>query len=152
MMNNHSKRFGMAVLVAAALFACACGGGSDDEGGAANKGDWEKKHGSIVSAVSDDIDRSVQALNAGQRPVVLQECTQLREDLTEAQKKAVPVPDGVVDAALRAAFDATSTAVTTCLEGARVASDASIVEKAQREMKTAREKYTVAQDAVAAWD
>jgi hypothetical protein len=150
MMNNHSKRFGMAVL-AAALVAGACGGG-DDEGGAANKGDWEKKHGSIVSAVSDDIDRSVQALNAGQRPVVLQECTQLKEDLTEAKKKAVPVPDGVVDAAVRAAFDATTTAVDTCLEGARVASDASIVEKAQREMKTAREKYSAAQDAIAAWD
>jgi hypothetical protein len=139
------------VVLAAALFAGACGGG-DDEGGAANKGDWEKKHGSIVSAVSDDIDRSVQALNAGQRPVVLQECTQLKEDLTEAKKKAVPVPDGVVDAAVRAAFDATTTAVDTCLEGARVASDASIVEKAQREMKTAREKYSAAQDAIAAWD
>lgn len=141
----------MAVLVVA-LFAGACGGGSDDKGGAANKGDWEKKHGSIVTAVSDDIDRSVQALNAGQRPVVLQECTQLQEDLTEAKKEAVPVPDGVVDAAVRAAFDATSTAVGTCLEGARVASDASIVEKAQREMKTAREKYSAAQDAIAAWD
>jgi hypothetical protein len=151
MMNNHSKRFGMAVLVVA-LFAGACGGGGDDEGGAANKGDWEKKHGSIVSAVSDDIDRSIQALNAGQRPVVLQECTQLQEDLTEAKKKAVPVPDSGVDAAVRAGFDATTTAVGTCLEGARVASDASIVEKAQREMKTAREKYSAAQDAIAAWD
>ena len=149
MMNNHSKRFGMAVLVVA-LFAGACGG--DDEGGASNKADWEKKHGSIVSAVSDDIDRSVQALNAGQRPVVLSECTQLQEDLIEAKKKAVPVPDSTVDAAVRSGFDATTTAVTTCLEGARVASDASIVEKAQREMKTAREKYSAAQDAIAAWD
>ena len=140
----------MAVL-AAALLAGACGGG-DDEGGAANKGDWEKKNGSIVSAVSDDIDRSVQALNAGQRPVVLQECTQLKEDLTEAKKKAVPVPDGVVDAAVRAAFDATTTAVDTCLEGARVASNADLVEDAQAKMKTAREKYSAAQDAIAAWD
>src|SRR5215212_12120928 len=151
MVNNHSKRFGMAVL-AVALFAGGCGGGSDDEGGAANKGDWEKKHGSIVTSVSDDIDRSVQALNAGQRPVVLQECTQLQEDLTEAKKKAVPVPDSVVDAALRAAFDATTTAVGTCLEGARVASNADLVEEAQAQMKTAREKYSAAQDAIAAWD
>lgn len=140
----------MAVL-AAALFAGACGGG-DDEGGAANKGDWEKKNGSIVTEVSDDLDRSVQALNAGQRPVVLQECTQLQEDLAEAKKKAVPVPDSVVDAAVRAAFDATSTAVGTCLEGARAASNADLVEDAQAKMKTAREKYTVAQDAIAAWD
>jgi hypothetical protein len=140
----------MAVLVVA-LFAGACGG-SDDEGGAANKGDWEKKHGSIVTAVSDDIDRSVQALNAGQRPVVLQECTQLQEDLNDAKKKAVPVPDGVVDAAVRAAFDATTTAVGTCLAGARQASNADLVEEAQAQMKTAREKYSVAQDAIAAWD
>lgn len=149
-MNNHSNRLRIAVALAA-LAVGACGGGSDD-GGAANKGDWEKKNGSIVSAVSDDIDRSVQALNAGQRPVILQECTQLREDLTEAKKKAVPVPDGVVDAAMRAAFDATNTAVDTCLEGARQASNAGLVEEAQAKMRTARESYSAAQDAVAAWD
>lgn len=149
-MNNHSNRLRIAVALAA-LAVGACGGGSDG-GGAANKGDWEKKNGSIVSTVSDDIDRSVQALNAGQRPVILQECTQLEEDLTEAKKKAVPVPDGVVDAAMRAAFDATTTAVNTCLEGARLASNADLVEEAQAQMKTARETYSTAQDAVAAWD
>ena len=150
MMNNHSKRFGMVVL-AAALFAGACGGGSDDEVGAANKAEWDRKYSAIVKSVSDDIDRSVQALNAGQRPVVLSECTQLQEDLAEA-RKAVPVPDSTVDGALRAAFDATGTAVNTCVEGARIASDADKIEEAQAQMKTAREKYTVAQDAIAAWD
>ena len=138
----------MAVL-AAALFAGACGG-SDDEGGAANKADWDKKYSAIVKSVSDDIDRSVQALNAGQRPVVLSECTQLQEDLAEA-KKAVPVPDSTVDGALRAAFDATTTAVNTCVEGARIASDADKIEEAQAQMKTACEKYDAAQDAIAAW-
>jgi len=131
------------------MLGAACGGGSD-EGGAATKAGWEKKHGSLVKVVSDDIDRANQALNAGQRPVVLSECTQLQEDLADA-KKAVPAPDGTVDAALRTAFAATDTGVKTCIEGARVASDASIVEKAQREMKTARETYTAAQDAIAAW-
>jgi hypothetical protein len=148
MMNNHSKRWSLVVVVLAGL-AGACGGGSD-EGGAANKADWEKKHGSAVSVVSDDLDRSVQALNAGQRPVVLSECTQLQEDLVDA-KKAVPAPDPTVDAALRSAFDATTAAVTTCVEGARVASDASIIEKAQREMKVARERYDAAQSALKAW-
>jgi hypothetical protein len=138
------------VVLTAALFAGACGG-SDDEGGAANKGDWEKKHGATVKVVSDDIDRAVQALNAGQRPVVLSECTQLQEDLVDA-KKAVPVPDSTVDGALRKALDDTTTAANTCVEGGRVASDASIVEKAQREMKTARDSYSKAQDAIAAWD
>ncbi len=137
-------------MVLVILVGTACGGGSD-EGGATNKADWEKKHGSAVKVVSDDIDRSVQALNAGQRPVVLSECTQLKDDLVDA-KKAVPVPDPTVDAALRSAFTATETAMNTCVEGGRVAADASLVEKAQREMKTARETYSAAQDAIAAWD
>src|SRR5215213_3267533 len=136
MMNNHSIRRGVAVL-GVALLAGACGGGSDDSGDVANKADWEKKYGAVVSSVSDDIDRSVQALNAGQQPVVRSACSQLQEDMADA-RKSVPAPDGTVDAALRSAFDATDTAAKTCVEGARVASDADLVEKAQREMKTAR--------------
>src|SRR5689334_15458238 len=116
MMNNHSTRFGIALLFVA-LLAVACGGGSDsDSGGAANKADWEKKYAAIVKSVSDDIDRSVQALNAGQQPVVRSECAQLQEDLVDA-RKAVPVPDSTVDAKLRSAFDATGTAAKTCTEG-----------------------------------
>ena len=148
-MNNHSNRFWRAAVVGVAVLAGACGGG-DDGGGAANKADWDKKYSAIVKSVSDDIDRSVQALNAGQRPVVLSECTQLQEDLVEA-KKAVPVPDATVDGALKAAFDATTTAVNTCVEGARIASDADKIEEAQAQMKTAREKYDAAQSAIEAW-
>ena len=148
MMNNHSTRRGLAAA-AFLLLGVACGGGSDD-GAATNKADWEKKHGKTISVVSDDIDRAVQALDAGQRPILLSECTQLMEDLNDA-RKAVPVPDPTVDAALRGAFDAAGTAVGTCVEGARIASDASIVEKAQREMKVAREQYDAAQKAIEAW-
>ena len=148
-MNNHSNRFWRVAAMGVALLTGACGGG-DDGGGAANKAEWDKKYSAIVKSVSDDIDRSVQALNAGQRPVVLSECTQLQEDLVEA-KKAVPVPDSTVDGALRAAFDATTTAVNTCVEGARIASDADKIEEAQAQMKTAREKYDAAQNAIAAW-
>lgn len=147
MMNNHSKLFALAA-VSLALVLGACGGG--DEGTATTKADWDERHSAIVKIVSDDIDRSVQALNAGQRPVVLSECTQLRDDLVEA-RKAVPVPDATVDAAVRAAFDATGTAVDSCVEGARVASDAHQVEVAQAQMKTAREKYDLAQTAIANW-
>jgi hypothetical protein len=149
-MNNHSNRLWRAAVVGAALLAGACGGG-DGGGPAANKAEWEKEHGSAVKVVSDDIDRAVQALNAGQRPVVLSECTQLQEDLVEA-RKAVPAPDPTVDAALRAAFDATGTAVSTCVEGARIASDADKIEQAQAEMATARESYSLAQDAIASWE
>jgi hypothetical protein len=148
MMNNHSTRWVLAVVLAT-LLGVACGGGSDD-GAVTNKADWEKKHASAVKVVSEDIDRSVQALNAGQRPVVLSECTQLKDDLVDA-RKAVPVPDPAVDAALSSALTATETAMNTCVEGGRVASDASIVEKAQREMKVAREQYDAAQKAIEAW-
>ena len=150
MMNNHSTRFGIA-LVFVALLGVACGGGDSDGGDAANKPDWEKKYGAIVKSVSDDIDRSVQALNAGQQTVVRSECSQLQEDLVEA-RKAVPVPDSAVDAKLRSAFDATGTAAKTCVEGARIANNADLVEQAQREMKAARTSYSAAQDAIAAWD
>jgi cobalamin biosynthesis protein CobT len=132
------------------MVGAGCGGGDSDEGGAANKADWQKKYGAIVNSVSDDIDRSVQALDAGQQPVVRSACSQLQEDMVDA-RKAVPAPDGTVDAALRSAFDATDTAAKTCVEGARVASNADLVEQAQREMKTARETYTTAQDAITAW-
>ena len=148
MMNNHSKRFGMAVL-AVALFASGCGG-SDDEGGAANKADWEKEYGTVVSAVSDDIDRTNQALSGGQRTVLLSECTQLSEDLVEA-RKALPVPDAIVDAAFRDALNVTEEGAKQCMEGARVAAEAHLVELAQAKMKTAREKYTGAQDAIKNW-
>jgi hypothetical protein len=147
-MNNHSNRFWRAAVVGVAVLAGACGGG--DDGGAANKAEWDEEYGAIVKSVSDDIDRSVQALNAGQRPVVLSECTQLQEDLVEA-KKSLPVPDSTVDGALKAAFDATTTAVNTCVEGARIASDADKIEEAQALMKTARERYDAAQSAIEAW-
>ncbi len=131
------------------MLAGACGGG-DNGGGAANKGEWEEKYGAIVKSVSDDIDRSVQALNAGQRTVVLSECSQLREDLGDA-RKAVPVPDPTVDTAVRAAFDATSTAADICVEGARTAIDADKIEQAQAQMARARERYDAAQSAIEAW-
>src|SRR5687768_7081284 len=120
-MNSHSNRRALALGMVMVL-AAACGGSENGE--AANKAEWEEKHGSAVSITSDDLDRSVQALNAGQRPVVLSTCTQLEEGLVET-RKALPVPDPSVDAALRSALDATGTAARTCVEGGRVASDAS---------------------------
>ena len=148
-MNLYSKR-SWPVLILLLVLPTACGGDSDDGGGAANKADWDKKHGATVNAVSLDVDQANGGLDRGDRPVILSSCIQLQEDLTDA-RKAVPVPDPAVDSALRAALDSVGTAVTTCIEGGRVASDASIVEKAQREMKDARAKLDTAQAAIRAW-
>jgi|GEM_PF-6620547 hypothetical protein len=147
-MNRYSKRFRSAVLLGALVLG-GCGSGSD-EGGAANKADWEEKHASAVTAVSQDIDRTNQALNVGERAVLLSECTQLSEDLADA-KKAVPAPDPAVDGALRSAFDAADAAAKQCIEGARIAGEAHLVEEAQRKMKTAREKMDAAESALKAW-
>jgi hypothetical protein len=136
-------------MLLGALVLGACGGESD-EGGAASKAEWQEKHGSAVTAVSNDIDRTNQALNTGERAVLLSECTQLSEDLADA-RKAVPAPDPAVDSALRGAFDATDAAAKECIEGARIAGVAHLIEEAQRKMKTAREKFDEAENAIKAW-
>lgn len=147
-MNNHSNRWRSAVvLLALALGAC---GGDSDGGAASNKVEWQEEHGSAVSVVSDDIDRSNQALNSGERSNLLSTCTQLQEDIGEA-RGALPVPDPTVDAALRSALDATEIAARNCVDGARVASEAHRVELAQRDMKTARERFDEAERAIDAW-
>lgn len=135
-------------MVLGALVLGACG--SESEGGAASKADWEAKHASAVTAVSQDIDRTNQALNVGERSVLLSECTQLSEDLVDA-RKAVPTPDPAVDGALRSAFDATDAAAKECIQGARIAGEAHLIEEAQRKMKTAREKMDAAESALKAW-
>ena len=146
-MNSHSKRWAVALGMAVMLLA---GCGDSGDGAAANKAEWEDQHGNAVSITSDDLDRSVQALNAGERAVVLSTCTQLKEGLVEA-RKGIPVPDATADAALRSALDATDTAAASCVEGARIAGEAHLIEKAQREMKTARDRYDEAQKAIENW-
>jgi hypothetical protein len=151
MMNNHSNRRWVRSLgaVAMAVVAGACGGDSDGAS-PTNKADWQEEFGSAISVVSEDIDRSNEALDAGERPVVLSTCTQLQEELGDA-RDALPVPDPGVDAVLRSALDATEIAARTCVDGARVASDAERIEQAQREMKTARDRFDEAQRAIDAW-
>jgi hypothetical protein len=135
--------------VVLALSLAACGGDSDG-GAATNKAEWQEEYGSAISVVSDDIDRSNQALNSGERSNLLSTCTQLQEDVGQA-RGALPVPDATVDAALRTALDATEVAARNCVDGARVASEAHRVEVAQGDMKTARERFDEAQRAIDAW-
>ena len=135
------------MLLALAFGAC---GGDSDGGAPTNKADWQEEYGGAVSLVSDDIDRSDQALNSGERSNLLSTCSQLQEDVGEA-RGALPVPDPTVDAALRSALDATEIAARNCVDGARVASEAHRVELSQRDMKTARDRFNEAQRAIEAW-
>ena len=148
-MNTHSSTgWRGAVLLATATLAGACGGGSG--GGTTNKAGWAKAHGAAVSAVSTDLDAARQALDTGQRPVILAACNQLQEDLVDA-RKGLPVPDAAADGALRSALDAVGAGVPDCLEGARLANQASITEKAIAELRDARPKMDDADKAIAAW-
>lgn len=150
MVNSYSKRWRrVAVALALAASVGACGGDSDN-GTAASKADWQEEFGGAVSVVSDDIDRSNQALNAGERAVLLPTCTQLQEEVGDA-RDALPVPDPGADAALRTALDATEVAARTCVDGARIAGEAHRIEQAQREMQTARERFDEALRAIEDW-
>src|SRR5918911_318980 len=131
MMNNHSTRWWLAAPLLAAVVLAGCG--SDSDSGSTGKADWEKKHGSVVTAVSTDVDAANGALDKGERPVILNSCNQLKADMADAHK-ALPVPDATVDGSLRSAFDAVDTAAASCLQGAQVASDAHLVEVAQDQM------------------
>jgi len=148
-MNTHSRwgRWRWPALLTGAILAGACGGGS---GGTTDKAGWTTAHGAAVSAVSTDLDAARQALDTGQRPVILSACNQLQEDLVDA-RKGLPVPDTTVDRALRPALDAVGAGVPDCLEGARLASQASITEKAIAELRDARPKMDDANKAIAAW-
>lgn len=145
-MNTHSMRL-LGVVVLTGAFAGACGSSG---GGATGAAGWKKSHGAAVAAVSTDLDLARQALDQGQRPVVLSTCNQLQEDLGPA-RKALPAPDPKVDGAVRTALDSIAAGVADCLDAARVANQAALTEKAMAELKDARSKMDDASTAVAAW-
>lgn len=148
-MNLYSKRTFWPALVMTAFLAGACGG-SSDSGSATDKASWDAKHAGALKAVNIDVDTANGALGKGDRPVILSSCNQLQEDLADV-RKALPVTDPGADGALRTSLDAVRVAVASCLEGGRVASNASIVEQAQRDMKAARARLDDAGKAIAAW-
>lgn len=146
---SRSRWSWWAGAVLAALLGGACGGASGG-GPAAGKSDWEKRHGAAVRAVSVDLDSAREGLAKGDRPAIISSCNQLKEDLVDA-RKGLPVPDPTVDGAVRRAFDAIEAGVPDCLEGARVASQASITESAIAKFRDARPAMDDANAAIAAW-
>lgn len=146
-MRNFGR--GAAVAIVAFAFAAACGGGGSGGGGTSKAG-WERSHGQAVTAASTELDQSIAALNKGDQQATLGACTLLRDDVAEA-RKGLPVPDPASDTALRAALDASATAAADCVQGAQVAANASLNEKAMAELAGARTKLNAAQGALTAW-
>ena len=147
---NYYTRAGATALVVMALVAGACRSGSAGTKVAANRSGWVKDHGADVMAVSRDLDAARQAVDKGDRPVILSTCNQLQDDLAAA-RKGLPAPDPSVDSALRAGLDAVAAGVPDCLQGARLASQASVTEKAQAKFNDARPKMDAVDKAIADW-
>jgi hypothetical protein len=145
-MAKHGRSALTVGVVAVCLAGCSGGVGT----AATGKAGWVRQHGAAVSAVNQELDQSRTALAAGDRQSILGACTLLRDDVDEA-KKGLPVPEVNVDAALQRALNATGVAADDCLSGARVASNASLNEKAMRELATARSQMDTADQALAAW-
>jgi hypothetical protein len=126
-----------------------CGGGSSGPA-ATTKAGWSNQHGAAVKAVSTELDLAQATLTAGNQQNIIGDCSLLRDDVTEA-RKVLPVPDATVDAALRQALDSVDVGAADCVQGGRVASNATLNEKAMAELKTARVKMDAANQALAAW-
>jgi hypothetical protein len=107
-------------------------------------------HGAAISAVNTELDFARSALDKGERDAILSACTLLNDDLVEA-RKAVPAPNSSVDAALRKGLDAVTLGASDCLQGARVASVASLNERAMAELTTARADMDAVNQAIANW-
>ncbi len=138
-------------LGAIALVAAAggCGGGSSGPA-ATTKAAWTSQHGAAVKAVSMELDIAQATLAGGNQQNIIGDCSLLRDDVTEA-KKGLPAPVATVDSALRQGLDSVDMGAADCVQGGRVASNATLNEKAMAELKAARAKMDAANAALAAW-
>jgi hypothetical protein len=126
----------------------ACGGSSRPK--VLTKPEWTARYGAAVSAVGTQLDFARSALDKGQRDAILSACNLLHDDLGPAEQ-ALPVPNLTVDAALRTSLNDLSTGVEDCLQGARVASVASITERAMAELARARTELDTANRDITNW-
>lgn len=136
-------------MCAIVVTIAACGGGATSTKGSA-KANWTAQHGAAIAAVRTQLGFARTALNAGDRQAILAACNLLQDDLSEG-RKALPVPDPTADGALRKAFSTMSSGVSDCLQGARLASVASITERAMAELSDASTLMDMANQAIANW-
>ena len=134
-----------AAVVAAALGAC--GGGSS--GAPSSKAEWTDRNGDAIATLNTDLGTARTTLSSLQRPDILGSCNQLRDSLGEA-RKALPVPDPTVDAALTTALDAVAVGTEDCIQGAR-GPDIPQLERSFRELREAHTLMDVANRSIASW-
>jgi hypothetical protein len=140
----------VALAALAALVAVAGCGGSGGSSKPLTKAEWNRQHGAAVTTVSTELDRARASLNAGNQQSIIGDCTLLRDSITDAMK-GLPVPDPVSDAALRKALASANTGAADCIQGGRVASNATLNEKAMAELMDAKGQMDLAKVALAAW-
>lgn len=143
-----AQRLVFTAVVGLGLLGAACGGGGD--GAAANKAEWEDRHGANVESLSRELVAADATLNGSERTSILGACNLLGESAEEVRADVLPVPDAAVDGALKEALDAIDMAAASCLSGARSGA-ADDVEAAMALMTGAREAMDAAEAAIAAW-
>ena len=127
----------------------ACGGPATSTTASA-KADWTARHGPAIAAVRTQLGFARSALDAGDRQTILAACNLLQDDLNAA-RNALPVPNPAADSALRKGLSSTSTGDSDCLQGARLASVASIVERAMAELRDASALMDTANQTITDW-
>ena len=136
-------------LVLALAAASACGGGEGDDGPAQTKAEWESRYHQAIEDVAAGLDAARAALSDGEPVGIRTSCGALRDSEAEA-RRALPVPDGAADAALRQALTAVATGTADCLQ-AVASSDARRLERSIAELRDARGEMDRATQALAAW-
>ncbi|HEX3542331.1 MAG TPA: hypothetical protein VHT75_18000 [Acidimicrobiales bacterium] len=136
----------MAIVV---VTMAGCGGGGASTK-ASTKADWTAQHGAAIATARTQLGFARSTLDHGDRQAILSACNLLHDDLNDVQK-ALPVPNATVDSALRKAVASLSSGVSDCLQGARLASVASITERAMAELSDASTLMDTANQAIIDW-
>lgn len=104
---------------------------------------WYDAHASVLKAVSDDLAAAANAAGAQDRIALGDACSNLNDDIIEAQ--AIPVvPDPAIEVHWNAALDSLGHGAELCIEGADSADSAKLHASTAAVTDGGRELVTVA--------
>jgi hypothetical protein len=135
------------LALAGSMLIVACGSGSAKPGSA--ESNWAAQHGPTVEALRTELTFARSDLDKGQQQDILAACNLLHDDLA-AVSATLPAPDPTVNSDLHGALAILTSGVTDCLQGARLASVASLNERAMAELSAASSRLDTASQAIAA--